>query len=424
VCAVSLLASACGGGAGGSSAASGSNASSGGKTTVTFVNWATTEQGTKVPIHKAIARFEKTHPKIKIKNVGVSFSNIEHKTLLQARSGNPPDVVEMAGNYTLSLADASLLKPLDSFAKSSFKNKIIKRELKVGVINGKLKAIPWTVDPFELWYNKKLLHKAGITKPPQTMKQLLSDLKMIKAKESGVIPMGIDTTNREIALAANWSFMRSFGAQPFHGSKATADTPAMARYLKFMRTLGHQNYTLINHKAGDFRSNAANNQLVFSWDGPYFRGHVKSIGNISEQQFEQTWGVTELPSGPAGGHYSVPTDHQLVMLKSAKHPKAAWTFMKWLTTSPWAVQHYTLPAESSPPPLAHPGAKVSKLLDNQYSQTTINKVVPDVVRPPWGKDYSQVYAPIMASVQKAMTGNAPVGQIAKEMQSEVKSGLQ
>lgn len=434
VASLGLIAAACGSSAksasststAGSTSASGSSTTTAQKVTITFLNWADAETATQPGIQKMISQFESLYPNITVKMAPVSYTNVEHQAILEASSGNAPDVAEMQGNYTFDLAAAGDLAPLTSFANSSYTSNIIPSELKLGMINGQLDAIPWTVAPFGLWYNKTDMTKAGLNpnNPPKTLTELLSDAAAIKAHDPNVIPIGTDTTNRTYGLDQNWPFMKTEGATPFSGTTASADTPAMTSYLSFMQQIGKNNYTTVNQLGGKFRDPSAHNDVAFDIDGPYLEGVVLSLTKESISTFSQNWGLTTIPTGSTGKAYSVPTDHQLVMFKSSKHKAAAWTFMKWLSTSDYAVSNYTVPAEQSIPPLVKLGANTQSLMSaNPFYSEYINKILPTVVLPPWGPSYTAAYTPIMTTVQKVMTTGTSPASAAASLQSQLKSAL-
>src|SRR5437762_1675441 len=102
-----------------------------GKATLTFANWAAAEGTTKPAIEQVIAEFEKAHPDIQIKSEAISFSEIAHQLVLRVRSGNPPDVAQLAGNDTFVLATTGRLEPLASYVSADFK-----AQLKPDAING------------------------------------------------------------------------------------------------------------------------------------------------------------------------------------------------------------------------------------------------------------------------------------------------
>lgn len=418
VLALGLFASACGSGSG-DSGSSGSN----GKTVIRFANWADSEQNTQAGIEALIKQFEQAHPDITVKSEPISYTDIEHQMVLQVQSGNSPDVAQLQGDYTVNVSETGAFQPLDQLADAQFKQSIIPSELNLGTVNGKLIAIPWTVGPVALWYNKKVMKQAGLdpAKPPVTWNDMLSALQAIHQKMPKIIGLGVDSTNRTYGLDINWPIIKSFGAQPFQGSTATADTPGMKTYLNFMRTIAKNGYTPPNQKAGFFRQPAASDQVAFTIDGPYVKGVVQSANKMTDKQFFDTWGVEPLPTA-TGQHFSVPTDHQLVMFKSTKHRQAAWEFMKFLATSTQGIQ-YTLTSEGSLPPVVSPPAEVAKETDSPIAQAFQKDVIPTVIRPEWGSNYAKNYSAIMAAIQSAMTGSASIDSIASQLQSTLKSGL-
>jgi multiple sugar transport system substrate-binding protein len=412
--ALGLLASGCGGG---------SDADSGGKTVVRFANWAEAEDATRAGIQALIKKFEETHPTIDVRSEPVSFTDIEHQLLRQVQSGNAPDVAELSGNYTFTIGETKTLQPLGEFADAAFKQAIIPAELKLGEVGGQLVAVPWTVGPVGLWYNKKVMKDAGLDpdKPPATWDELRTALAAVQKKDSKLIPLGLDTTNRPYGLDVNWPIMRSFGGQPFQGATATANTPGMKAYFTFMRELATKKFTPVNQKGGFFRQPAASDQVAFTIDGPYVKNVVQSVNKVSDEKFYDTWGVAPLPTA-VGQHFSVPTDHQLVMFKTSEKKQAAWEFMKFLATSPDGVQ-YTVKDEGCLPAVNEATGAAAEHLDNPIAEAFREDVIPTVARPDWGARYAKAYSPVMAAVQSAMTSQQPVDAIATSLQSRLQSGL-
>jgi multiple sugar transport system substrate-binding protein len=403
---------------------SGGSGTQNGKQVVTFANWADAEQNTQPGIEAMIKEFEKENPNITVKSLPISYTDIEHQLVLQVQSGNTPDVAELQGNYTFSLQATGALQSLDSYANGSYQQSVIPQELQLGNIDGQLVAIPWTVAPFALWYNKKVMAQAGLDpKPPATWDELLTDLAAIHQKAPKIIAFGTDSTNRTYGLDQNWPVMKSFGGVPFDGKDPSADTQAMKDYLNFMRTVASKGYTPPNKKGGFFRQPAASDQVAFTIDGPYVKGVVQSTSHVSDAQFYQTWGIAPLPSGSDGKHYSAPTDHQLVMFSKAKNKDAAWKFMQFLSTSDYAIQNYTLKYENSLPPLQTPTGEIAKELDNPISQAFKTDVIPTVIRPNWGTAYDNAYSDVMTGVQSAMTSSSSIDSIASHISSALKNDL-
>src|SRR5205823_8911023 len=132
-----------------------------GKVTVTFANWAAAEGTTKPAIDEVIADFEKAHPDIQIKSEAISFSEIARQLALRVKSGNPPDVAQLAGNDTFVIAATGKLEPLSAYMASDLKARLKPDAVNGLQFDGKLIAVPWTLAPAGFWYNKAVMAKAG-----------------------------------------------------------------------------------------------------------------------------------------------------------------------------------------------------------------------------------------------------------------------
>ncbi|MGH3096173.1 MAG: ABC transporter substrate-binding protein [Streptosporangiales bacterium] len=417
---VAVLALAAGTGA---ACSGGGGGGSGGKVTLTFANWAAAESATRPGLRAAIKTYEKAHPNVMIKSQPISFSDIGHQLVLRQRSGNPPDIAELSGNDTYSVHASGALEPLDDYVDSSLRGKLISSDLKHLTIDGELAAFPWTDSPQALWYNKKLLKKAGVAKPPATVDELTADLAKVHKAMPRAVGLGIDTTNRTFGLAANWSWMETFGAEPFSGSKASADTPQMKQYLSWMRELAQKDYISPGHKIGDFRPQAAQGKVAFMVDQPVLQGVIQSTAKMSDKEFYDTWGVAPMPTGSSGQSYSTALGHELVVFNNSEHKQEAFDFVKWLATAQQPVLNYTLKYESSLPPLANPSGKVAKALDTPVFDAYRKQITPTTVIPPYGRSYSDASSAVMAGVQQAITGNKPIDAVASSMQDQVQQSI-
>lgn len=387
--------------------------------TISFANWASAETATKDGITKVIEAFQKANPTITVKSVPIAFSDIGRQLLLQNASGNVPDVAEIAGNDGIALAETSALEPLEPLLSKDFQASLVPSLVELGRYKGQFELVPWTSTPFGFWYNRTLMTKAGLdpNSPPRTIDQLRAAMATIRAKLPDVIPLGWDTTNRSFGLDYNWPLMRTFGAEPIADGKAKADTAEMRAYLDFVRELVTKGYTVPNQKLGYFRPLAAQDKVAFTFDGPYLQGTMQATNKTSDADVYKTWGVTALPA-LSGKSFSSPSDHQLVIFKASKQKAAAARFVEWLVASKESIDAYTIPIESSLPPVKDAAARFDRL-NTPVFKSFLSDVVPTVVRPPWGNAYSNGFSTIMAGVQRVISTNDPTAQIATDMQAEL-----
>ncbi|HLX28779.1 MAG TPA: sugar ABC transporter substrate-binding protein [Casimicrobiaceae bacterium] len=390
--------------------------------TLTFANWASAEATTKPGIEKVIADFEKAHPDIQIKSEAISFSDIARQLALRVRSGNAPDVAELAGNDTIVIAATGKLEPLDGYLTGALKTELKPQALGWLHYKNKLIALPWTLAPAGLWYDKAVMSKAGLDpeKPPRTIDALMTSMAAIKKSQPDVIPLGLDTTNRPFSLQSNWPWMATFGAMPIGGGKPDADSPEMKRYLSWMRDLATNKYIDPGRKIGEFRPLAAQDKVAFIWDQVLLQGVIQNANKMSDADFYKHWGVTTQPAGPSGKSHTFEGGHQLVMFADSKQKKAAWAFIEYLATSPEAIKLYTMGPESSLPPLVKaPNAELAAKLDTPIYRSFTASIIPTATTPPFGPEFASASTAIMAGVQQAVTSSEPIDRIAASIQQQL-----
>src|SRR5918996_507591 len=380
--------------------------------TLTFANWAAAESATRPGIEKVIADFEAAHPNIKIESEALSFSEIARQLVLRVRSGNPPDVAQIAGNDTILVAATGGLEPLGPYSEDGTRAALKPGALSGLEVDGELIALPWNLAPAGLWYNKDIMAKAGLdpADPPGTIDELMAAMAAIRETQPDVIPLGMDTTNRAFALSSNWPWMRTFGAVPIGEQSSGAGSEEMKAYLAWMRELAQNDYIDPGRKIGEFRPLAAQDKVAFHWDQVLAQGVIQSVNGMSDEEFFDRWGVTTLPAGASGDSYSFEGGHQLVMFADSEHKEAAWEFMKYLATAPDAIENYTVSYNASLPPLAEAPESIAAELDTPVFTAFQDEIIPTIAAQPYGPAFAAASTAIMAGVQEGGTGDRPSDQ--------------
>ena len=129
------------------------------------------------------------HPNVTINITVLDNEAFKTKLATQMQSGTPPDLFQSWGGGTMAAqADAGMLKDITADV-ASWKDTVNPGALSIYAYNGKQYGIPWDMGMIGFWYNKKLFADAGISAPPTTWDELLSDMSKLKAK--GVAPLAI-----------------------------------------------------------------------------------------------------------------------------------------------------------------------------------------------------------------------------------------
>jgi raffinose/stachyose/melibiose transport system substrate-binding protein len=129
------------------------------------------------------------HPNVTINITVLENEAFKTKLATSMQSGDVPDLFQSwGGGIMAAQADAGMLKDITSDI-ASWKDTINAGALSIYAYNGKQYGVPWDMGMIGFWYNKDLFTKAGISAPPATWDELLSDIGKLKA--AGTAPLAI-----------------------------------------------------------------------------------------------------------------------------------------------------------------------------------------------------------------------------------------
>jgi raffinose/stachyose/melibiose transport system substrate-binding protein len=133
--------------------------------------------------------YHAAHPNVTINITVLENEAFKTKLATSIQSGQVPDLFQSCGGGIMAAqADAGALKDITSDI-SSWKDTINPGALSIYAYNGKQYGVPWDMGMIGFWYNKDAFSKAGITAPPATWDDFLSDIQ--KLKSSGIAPLAI-----------------------------------------------------------------------------------------------------------------------------------------------------------------------------------------------------------------------------------------
>ena len=185
VLATVLPLSACGGGSGaGSTDASGKVEGE-----ITFQTW-NLQANFKDYFNGVIADFEKKYPGTEVKWVDRPGEGYADKISADAAGGTLPDVVNVSPDLVAPLAEAGIALDLDK-AASKYREEYLPEAWASHQVPGAegTFAFPWYLNTGPMFYNKRLLEKAGLdaAKPPSTYDEVFSaGLKLAEASDGKV----------------------------------------------------------------------------------------------------------------------------------------------------------------------------------------------------------------------------------------------
>ena len=160
------------------------SSSSGGQVTITYATVGA--DALLAAEQKIIDAFEAANPTIKVKVEKYNFEDYDTKLTTAFRGGAGPDVLRVNHPNVQAWGNAGYLADLTSVVDSSgFKKaEFVPGLLQIGLVGGKQYSLPIDTDARVLFYNPKLLKDAGISAPPATWADLMTDVQKFKGTKA------------------------------------------------------------------------------------------------------------------------------------------------------------------------------------------------------------------------------------------------
>lgn len=157
-------------------------------------------------IEALVARFNQTHPGIRVKNVTFPWGNLFQKMQAAAAGGDLPDVAAGDIAWMANLHRSGKLADLSKAARNSVNlNDFYPELLRYSTYRGRLEALPVSTNNLALFYNKDLFRRAGLdpNRPPRSWVELRQAAIKIAALGGGIQGFEIFTQPGE---GLTWQF--------------------------------------------------------------------------------------------------------------------------------------------------------------------------------------------------------------------------
>jgi len=296
-------------------------------------------------ISSLIDLYNRTHPHIHVTlTVGVDAQ----KTGLQLAAGNAPDIIQFgSASDSIQYMQAGGLVPLGPFVKQTHFNlsNFVPGSVRQGMWRGKLYALTYLEDTYQVYYNPALFKAAGITHTPTTLAQLVSDAKALTHVDSkgNITQLGMG----EGMLGADEPFFASLFRGSIvnqAGTQATVNSPQYIKALDYVKQLydAEGGFNKVDRFVSSFSTPNALTNRGLSLDafasgkqamevaGDYYSYNLAQIApKLHYGLFlfpDVAAGVSQPGLTPLGGN---PT----AISKDSKHPGAAWNVLSWLETT-------------------------------------------------------------------------------------------
>lgn len=363
--------------------------------------------------------FVAKHPGVDIKLVPQSDEGLTQKVQTALSAGQGPDFIETPGSATaIPFAQAGFLADLtDLSQREGWKEKLLPWALDMGVIDGKLVAIPESYETLVLYYNKTLFEKHG-WQPPTDRASLEALANQMTA--AGVIPFSAG--NADYNGATEWlvsAFLNTVagpgrihdalaGQLPFTDQAFVDSMQLMVDYFnkgwfaggvkQYLSTTDPQKFAkLAKGQAGMFISG--------SWE-------VSSLNDYFEKSGDSDWAWVALPPLAAGvpsDVYPLSVGGTMSINSATKNLPAADAYLSWLFSDTAANWQVVKTLGNSPMPVAFDAASVPEGIDPrftaQYQAISEASVAKRVGYVTWTSFGGAAEAYILENEDKLLTGD-------------------
>ncbi|WP_427890826.1 extracellular solute-binding protein [Kribbella sp. GL6] len=313
-------AAACGGGSG--------SGGSGGKVELTLLSHYS-DGPSKEGLDKMIQEWNKENPKIQVKSQVVKFDDLLTTMTVRQTGGRGADIVSAYGLWGGQLMKANVVAKVPDDIATKIKAEYSPAALGAVTTGDTLLGYPTELNTYVLFYNKKILAAAGITKPPSTWAELADAAKKtVKRDAKGNIQVeGLsliqDGDNKSVHPFL--SLLDSAGGK-FLAPDGTAqfDDAAGKAALKFEADLAAAkatNPSIMPTK--QFRSGGVAMAIQAGW-------WIGSLKNQMKDKYGTDVGVAAIPGPTAGSKGSLAYGFFMGVNQRSKHAAEAWKFLTWM----------------------------------------------------------------------------------------------
>ncbi|GMV99104.1 MAG: ABC transporter substrate-binding protein [Candidatus Hydrogenedentota bacterium] len=281
------------------------------------------------------------------------YSDIYRKVTLSIQAGELPSMAVGYESMTAEYVRLGAVRPLGEFIRdpelgfseeeiADFFPGVVDTN-RYGQFGGEYYSFPFCKSVLTLFFNKRVLKKAGFDGPPQTWDDFLEQCRAVRAK----------TGNYGYALNADCSTLNgmifSRGGDIVSGNQSLYDSPQSIAAFEFLETLAKEKLAYqITPGTYDDREAFAQDKAAF-----FFRSSVHRPFTQKLMQGDQdAWGLAMIPQADPANPSTVLYGPNVMVFKTGnEQERVAWEFIRHFTSpeisSNWALITGYIPMHKS-----------------------------------------------------------------------------
>jgi multiple sugar transport system substrate-binding protein len=368
---------------------------------------------------------------------GADDEDVKTQLALDLRTGAGPDVFSPDGPWVGEFAQAGFLKPLEEVVGAEVNDwdgwsQIPKPVAGIVEFEGKRYGIPVGTDGRVLFFNKRLLARAGLPEDwqPNSWDELVAAARQLKARLPGVTPVQINagTAMGEATTAQGFiPLLYGTGKNLTDGGKWLGDTPETRAVLDVYQQLYGQDLgdaRLQLRADGRDRSfqQFADGKIAILLEGDYFwRSVINPDGGLAPMEDrDEAVGWALIPARQPGGglngqdFVSLSGGGGRVINPNTKAPKEAWELLKFLNSREalenWVQREARITSRTD--------VNQANLKDPLLSFIS-ERVLPITATRPGSAAYPQVSLAIQTATENVVAGRSEAAEAAGQLGAAV-----
>jgi multiple sugar transport system substrate-binding protein len=278
------------------------------------------------PFFQGLAeKFNAANPDIEVKVEHLPWPEMQQQLVSDISAGTAPDISHMATRWMAGFAKDGALAPIESLMSPGFADTFVPTYLDLQKQDGHTWGLPIAASARGMFYNRKLLEKAGITNPPKTWDEAFEAAKKIDALGDDIYGMGMQ--GKDLDTEGYWFYTlwthggAIIGPDGKSGFASPEAVAATRNYLRFIEAKATQP-GVTGSSREDLQNLFAAGKLGIVLSGPWLNAQM------AEQGKDIDYGISQIPISTASATYGV-TD-TISILETSKVKPQAMKFLEYI----------------------------------------------------------------------------------------------
>lgn len=255
--------------------------------------------------------YNEAHPEVEVIPVykGISDETLQ-ATVLAARQGQAPALVQVDGTSSQLALDSGIFQPVSAVADVDFSD-YIEPVISYYTIGGEVNSVPFNSSSPVLYFNKDLMMQAGLDpeNPPTTFSEVLETCATFDAAQLGATCMALTPYSwlfEQWMSEQNAQLLNNGNGRQERATASNIDSEAGRNIFEFYKDLSDQGYLTNTGKLSD---TVGTNAIFSEQEALMTINSTAGLGNLlvaaEENGFELGVGVFPIPDGSARNGVSI-----------------------------------------------------------------------------------------------------------------------